>query len=180
MAIKAPAMFTPAAGLTFGKGQAGSGRPKIEHRIGVQAPAEVIWEIISNIEGWADWNPLYPKAEGTLRIGQTLTLTLALPGEPHQTIQPEIVDWVPNDQIHWKLSLMRGLVRTVRFIEIESLGPTSCIISNGEIFQGFLGPSVAQSRRRAIRQGFAEMGEALAARAEASWQAKSGAPTSPS
>jgi hypothetical protein len=177
MAIKAPAMFTPAAGFTFGKGQAGSGPPKIEHRIGVQAPAEVIWQIMADIEGWSVWNPLYPKAEGTLRIGQTLTLTLALPGEPLQTIQPEIIDWVPNDQIHWKLSAMRGLVRTVRFIEIEILGPTNCIISNGEIFQGWLGPSVAQSKRRAIRQGFTQMGEALAARAEAAWIAQGGGAT---
>ena len=178
MAIKAPAMFTPAAGFTFGKGQAGSGPPKIEHRIGVQAPAEVIWEIMADFDSWSEWNPLYPKAEGVLRIGEILNLTLALPGEAPQIIQPEIVDWVPNDQIHWKLSMLRGLVRSVRFIEIEILGPTNCIISNGEIFQGLLGPSVAQSKRRAIRQGFTQMGEALAARAEATWKAKAKRPKS--
>ncbi len=178
MAIKTPAMFNAATGFSFGKNQAGSGPPRIEHRIGVQAPAEVIWEIIADIPGWADWNPLYPKAQGNLRIGEVLTLTLALPGEAPQIIQPEIVDWVPNDQILWKLSMLRGLVRSVRFIEIEILGPTNCIISNGEIFQGLLGPSVAQSKRRAIRQGFTGMGEALAARAEATWKAKGAEPTS--
>ena len=176
MTIKTPTMFNAATGFTFGKGQAGAGPPKIEHRIGVQAPAEVIWEILADLSGWADWNPLYPKAEGALRIGQALNLTLALPGEPHQIIHPVIVDWVPNDQIHWQLSLQYGLVKTIRYIEIEILGPTSCILSNGEIFQGFLGPTVAQSKRRAIRQGFTAMGEALAARAEAIWRAQGQTP----
>jgi hypothetical protein len=35
-------------------------RVKIEHRIGVQAPAEAIWAVIAEIERWGDWNPLYP------------------------------------------------------------------------------------------------------------------------
>lgn len=178
MALKPPAFFTAAAGLTFGGGQAGSGPAKIEHRIGVQAPAQVIWDILADLPGWAHWNPLYPKAQGELRIGQALDLTLALPGQAPRQIQPVILDWVPLDQIHWRLSMLRGMVRSTRYIEIEVLGDTSCIVSNGEIFEGLLGPSVMRSMRRSIRQGFTEMGEALGARAEAAWQAQGGIPTS--
>jgi len=134
--------------------------------------------VMSDISRWSEWNPLYPKAEGDLRIGAVLTLTLALPGEARRTIQPVIQDWVPNDQIHWRLSMLGGLVRSVRYIEIEILGDTSCIVSNGEIFGGLLGAAVANAKRRAIRRGFTEMGEALAARAEAAWTAQGGTPTS--
>jgi hypothetical protein len=178
MAVNPGEMFTHGAGLTFGGGAAGAGPPKIEHRIGIQAPAEVIWEILADIPGWETWNPLYPKAEGALRIGEALTLTVAIPGEPHRVIQPVVQDWVPNDQIHWRLSMMGGLVRSVRYIEIEILGETNCIFSNGEIFAGLLGPSVAHAKRRAIRRGFTAMSEALAAKAEAAWQARVGTPTS--
>ena len=147
---------------------------RIEHRIGVQAPAEAIWAVIHDLAAWEAWNPLYPKASGEIRIGGTLDLTLALPGQPPQQIRPTVLDWVPNEQLHWRLSLVGGLVRTIRFIEIETLAETSCIVSNGEIIGGLMGPSVARRVGRSVQRGFTEMNEALKARAEAQWQAVRG------
>lgn len=139
----------------------------IEHRVGVQASAETIWQVLYDLERWAEWNPLYPKASGDIRIGSTLTMTLALPGQTERHIQPVVLEWVPNEQLHWKLTMMGGLVKTVRYIEIEQLAETSCIVSNGEIFGGFMGPSVGKQMGRAIHRGFANFSEALKARAEA-------------
>lgn len=178
MAGKAGEMFKPSAGFAFGGGQPGSGGVKIEHRIGVNAPARILWDIITDFARWPEWNALYPKAEGEIRIGSVLTLTLALPGEAHRVIHPVVQDWVPEDQLHWRLSALAGLVRSVRYIEIDRLSETSCILSNGEIFEGLLGPMVAGRLRRAIRRGFNEMGEALAARAEARWREEQQAPKS--
>jgi hypothetical protein len=178
MEIKPPTVFTQAAGFTFGGGTAGSGPPKIEHRIGVQAPVGVVWGVLSDFAAWPEWNPLYPEIQGDLRIGSLLTMTLALPGEARRTIQPTIIDWTPDDQIHWSLSLMGGLVRSVRFLELEVLGEENCILSNGEVFGGLLGASVARAKRRAIRRGFTEMGEAAAARAESVWRARRESPIS--
>src|SRR5258708_37440082 len=48
---------------------------RIEHRIGIQAPAEVIWEVISDLKSWEQWNTLYPKASGLIRIGGALQQT---------------------------------------------------------------------------------------------------------
>jgi hypothetical protein len=133
---------------------------------------------MADLPRWSEWNPLYTEAEGELRIGAVLTLTVALPGHAPQVIRPVVLDWVPNDQIHWRLSALGGLITSVRFIEIEVLGDESCIVSNGELFGGLLGPSFVKNRRSALRQGFAAMGEALAARAEAAWRERGSAPTS--
>jgi hypothetical protein len=46
-------------------------------------------------------------------------------------------------------------------------GAPGVIFSNGEIFKGLLGERLVKPRRRAIRQGFEAMGEALKTRAEA-------------
>lgn len=145
---------------------------KLEHRIGIQAPAEVIWESLVDVPGWADWNPLYPKAEGKVRIGNVLDLELALPGQSPQAIQPVVRDWAPDDHIHWTTKTLNGWARSVRYLEIEVLTETGCIFSNGEIFDGFLGRRHATRNRRAIRAGFAAMGEALQQRAEAAWRAR--------
>ncbi len=66
---------------------------KIEHRLGLPAPAEAIWAVIADFDRWSEWNPLYPRAEGALRIGSPLSLDLALPGRPVQVIKPVILDW---------------------------------------------------------------------------------------
>jgi hypothetical protein len=179
MNIAKPKTFTPAAGFTFGGGAPkGPSGFRIEHRIGVQAPADVIWDLIYNIEGWADWNPLYVKAEGEVHIGSELSLTMVLPGDEPQVIKPVVLEWVPNDQLHWRLKLMGGLVSTTRFIEIEILDEASCIVSNGELFAGLLGPRVAKRMARKVYKGFEAMDVALKARAEAAWQARRPATTS--
>jgi hypothetical protein len=147
---------------------------RIEHRVGIQAPAEVIWEVISDLPSWEQWNALYPKASGEIRIGSVLDITLALPGQAPQQIKPTVMEWVPNEQLHWRLTMLGGLVKTIRFFEIESLAEASCIVSNGEILGGLIGPRIGKRMGRAIYRGFAEMDDALKARAEALWQARHG------
>ena len=144
---------------------------KLEHRLGIQAPPEAIWAVIADIEGWSRWNPLYPRASGRLSIGSKLQLTLALDGREPRIITPTIIDWVPNDQIHWSLKTLGGLVKSTRYLEIEALGETGCIFSNGELFEGALGPSVAKRLRGPIRAGFAAMGEAVKAEVARTWRA---------
>jgi hypothetical protein len=133
---------------------------RIEHRIGVTASAEVIWELISNLDGWAGWNPLYPDAKGKLAIGETLRITEALPDKPPRSITPVVVDWEPQAQILWRLD--SGLMsRSVRYLEIESLSETGCIFANGAFFHGMLGEQAAKSARRAIQAGYDALGEAV-------------------
>jgi len=153
-------------------------RVKIEHRLGVRAPAAAIWQVIADIADWGSWNPLYPKAEGAVRIGAQLTLELALPGQAPRILRPVVLDWVPNEQILWRLSLFGGLMKSTRFLEIEQLSETGSIFANGEMFEGLLGPRVARRLRGPLRAGFAAMGEAVKARVEARWRPADGAPTS--
>ena len=143
---------------------------KLEHRLGVQAPAEVIWEVLSDLGRWDEWCPLYGAASGTIRIGEVLTMTLKLPGQKPGVIRPVVLDWVPHEQLHWRLSMANGLVRTVRYFEIEKMSEDGAIFSNGEMFGGLLGGFVARQMRTSIRGGFEAMGEALRDRAEALWR----------
>ena len=142
---------------------------RVEDRVGIQAPASVIWEIVRDLPRWSDWNPTYPEAKGEVRIGELLVLKLALPGQPLQEIRPRVLEWVPNEQLHWRLSLMGGLISTIRYIEIEALGEASCVIDNGEIFGGLMGPSLGKRVGRAVQRGFKAMNEALKERAEAEY-----------
>jgi hypothetical protein len=150
---------------------------KLEHRIGIKAPAEVIWESLFDVPGWEAWNPLYPKAQGVVRLGAQLDLVLALPGQAPQPIKPVIIDWTPMEHIHWTTRTKGGLVKTIRFLEIDALTETGCIFNNGEVFDGMLGTRMAARQGRSIRAGFAALGEALQQRAEAAWRERQGLTT---
>jgi hypothetical protein len=154
-------------GLPVAKGPKGV---PLEARVGIQAPAHVIWDVLYDLDSWSQWNPMYPKAAGAIRIGETLKLTVAVPGQPPQEIAPTVLEWVPNEQLHWKLSMLGGFIKSTRFIEIETLADESCIVSNGELFSGLMGPSLAKRMGGSITRGFREMNEALKARAELLWQ----------
>lgn len=147
---------------------------RVEHRIGVQAPAEVIWELIRDVDGWSRWNPLYSKASGSLHIGENLDLEIVLPGTKPQAAKATVLEWVPNEQLHYQTKGMGGLVRGTRYVEIEQLAPESCIVSNGEIIGGFLGTRLAPSLGPKIYKAIKAMNEALKEQAEALWRERSG------
>ena len=139
---------------------------KLEHRVGVQAPVEEIWKILVDLESWPKWCALYPKTAGVIRIGSELNLEVAVPGQPVRAIKPVVVDWVPNEQILWRLSMFAGLMKSTRYFEIEQLAPGSCIFSHGEMFEGMLGPSVAKRLSGPLKRAFRDMGEAVKGLAE--------------
>ena len=141
---------------------------RVEHRIGIAAPASVIWDLISNVEGWPGWNPIYAQAKGRISIGETLHLTESLPGRPVKAIQPVIVDWEPNSQILWRASGFMS--KCVRYIEIEALSETGCIFANGAFFHGLLGEQEAKAHRGAIYRGYESLGEAVKRLSEQAWR----------
>lgn len=150
----------------------------VEHRIGIQAPAELIWELISDFSTWEQWNPVHPRAEGQLKIGMSLSVHQALPGEPVRVIQPVVQDWVPYEQLHWRSTRLGGFVTAIRYIEIESMGPGSSTFSNGELFMGLLVRWVSREDRRKLKAAYTQMGEALRDHAEALWSQRQNSPTS--
>ena len=150
----------------------------VEYRTGVQAPAEIVWEVISDFPTWKDWNPVHPRIEGEMRIGTSLVVDLVpVVDGPVTTLTPIVQDWVPFEQLHWRTSRLGGFVTAIRYLEIESMGPTNATFSNGELFMGPLVRLVSREERRRLRAAYTRMGEAVKARAEAIWSERLRNPT---
>jgi hypothetical protein len=142
----------------------------VEYRIGVQAPAEILWEVISDFAAWGDWNPVHPRIQGDLRIGTPLNVEVVLGDDaPAKTVEAVVQDWVPYEQLHWRTKRLRGFVTAIRYLEIEKMGPANATFSNGELFVGALVRLVSRDERRRLRAAYTRMGEAVRERAEALW-----------
>jgi hypothetical protein len=155
-------------------------RFKVEHRLGIKAPAHVVWSVLSDLSTWRKWNPLYPEARGVVGFGELLTLTVAYPGSKPRPLRVRVLDWAPDEAIHWKQHQLLGLIDITRYLEIEAMSESGCIFSNGQIYDGplSLGARVGRWSRRRVKAGFTALGEALRDRAEARWNAEDPAPTS--
>ncbi len=150
---------------------------RIEHRLGVPAPASVVWGLISDLERWPAWNPLAEEVQGALRIGERLVVRETIPGEGAAVIRPMIVDWEPSTQILWRFTEKAGLVGRLRYLEIEKLTDDACIFSIGEDWSGPLARLTPRTRRRTIREAFKTLADALRSHAMAAVGAGDGAPS---
>jgi hypothetical protein len=141
---------------------------RIQQKVGVQAPATQVWDVVSDLDHWNRWNPLYTEAEGKLSIGAPLRLKRVLPSDGQRVIEARIVDWVPDSQLIWSRKV--GFMATsLSYIELEVLSEEGCVLAIGEIFNGMGADLLPKPLRRDLRNGFLAMCEAAKARAELSW-----------
>jgi hypothetical protein len=179
--VHTPEFYNRRKGFEFGNKK---GEPKtvdgtkVEHRIGVQAPVQVVWEVLADVAAWPEWNPLYPKASGVLRIGEKLSLTRKLDKGGPEEIQATVLDWTPDELIHAKRAVLGGLGTAVCYWEIDKLDEAACIFSHGELYLGMFGQWQGKRMRGTLRRGYAAMCDALKERAEARWRERAPSPTS--
>lgn len=133
---------------------------RVENRTGVPASSDAIWAVLSDLEGWAGWNPVFPQASGAMGFSAPLTMTERIEGLGERQVQAMLGDWVPYSKLIW--SERRGWQFTsTRYVVIEELAPGSCIVTIGEIYGGMRGESHYMKHRRALRAACAAMNEAL-------------------
>ncbi len=133
---------------------------KIEHRIGVQAGSERLWEVLSDLSGWDRWNPVETALDGAIAFGGRISLTESIPGLIDRATTVRIGDWQPYAQLIW--AEKRGWAfNTVRYFEIEELEVGSCIVSNGFIFSGLRGELFHDKHRKLLRAACESVGEGL-------------------
>jgi hypothetical protein len=147
---------------------------RIENRVGVAAPPHVVWALVSNLEGWRDWTELYSDAGGRLAIGEKLHFTYKVGDRAPQSALGIVYDWVPEAQLAWRGSLSGGFVKSLRYVEIEKLTDTSCILANGEYYTGLLAGLIPRPLRYQVREGFERMNHNAKRICEAEWLAQGG------
>jgi hypothetical protein len=138
---------------------------KIEKRVGIPAPSETIWEVIADLPGWDQWNPVETGVSGTIAFGGQISLTERIEGLPDRQVAGRVADWQPNAQLVW--TEKRGfLFNMIRYYEIEELERGSCIVANGFIFSGFMGEGFHDKHKKALRTAVEAVSEGLRLKVE--------------
>jgi hypothetical protein len=138
---------------------------RIEHRAGVRATSDRIWEVLSDLPQWDRWNPYERGVGGAIAFGGSITLTETLPGMAERRVEARVGDWQPGARLVW-VDKRGFLFRVIRLFEIEELEPGSCIVTSGTLFEGLRGELFHDKHKKAIKAAHGVIAEGLKLAAE--------------
>ncbi len=130
--------------------------------VDICAGPEQVWRVLTELEGYKDWNPFILKAQGRIQEGSTIHIHFKLHSGLVIPARPRITKVEPFVQINWMGWLLspRFIGGEHRFLlEEASSGVTR--LTQWEIYRGALLPWVWWHLRRDAEVGFHAMNQAL-------------------
>ncbi len=139
---------------------------RLSTHVDIEATPERVWQVLTDLAAYPQWNPFIVRAEGVVGPGCRLTLTMQPVGGRAMTLRPRLVEVAINRELRWRGRLgVPGLMDAEHtFLLQPQAGGTRLI--HQETFRGVLVPFVAASLDRNTLPAFVAMNEALKKRAE--------------
>ncbi|MDD8012127.1 MAG: SRPBCC domain-containing protein [Acidobacteriota bacterium] len=135
--------------------------------IEIQAPAERVWQLLTDFVRFPEWNPFLRRLEGKLTKGGRLKVFMKPSGSFGMTMRPTVIRLDPPHEMRWLGHLfVRGLFDGEHAFVIEEFAPGRVRFIQRETFRGILIPLFARMLDKDTKRGFLEMNQALKLRAE--------------
>jgi hypothetical protein len=133
----------------------------------IDAPADRVWEILSDVGNYPRWNPFIRGVSGRLAVGETIEVYLALAPGRIQKFTPRVTAFQPGREIRWLGRLWQPHVFDGEHrLLIEPLDEARVRFTQREVFRGVLVPLLLAAIGKDTQRGFVEMNQALKAEAE--------------
>lgn len=132
----------------------------------IEAPAEMVWSVLTDLSAYASWNPFLIKSKGLVKPGERLINTIHT-GSTTMTFKPRVQSVRANEYFDWIGHLfIPGLFDGHHYFKIESIHANQVKLIHGENFSGILSAYILRKIGNDTRDGFVKMNHALKARAE--------------
>ena len=134
--------------------------------ITINAPAEKVWNILTDFEKFGEWNPFILSIEGNQEIGAQLKVVLKN-GNGTSVFKPKVLILEKNKSFEWLGSLpIPGLFNGQHHFKLEKISEHQINFIHGEHFSGLLAGIIMKQIGEATQQSFMAMNKALKERAE--------------
>ena len=139
---------------------------ELHTEIDIDATPEVVWQVLTDLDRWAGWNPFITSSVGTAEVGETLVNRMEPPGGKAITFKPQVTVVEDGKTFEWLGTLgFSGVFDGRHRFDIEA-SPTGTKLIQSESFDGALVRFMRKSLDTQTKAGFEAMNAALKARAE--------------
>lgn len=140
---------------------------QLETEIDISASPEAVWDVLTDLDRYSDWNPFVVSSQGTVAVGKRLTNRMQNPGGRAMTIKPTVTAADPGETFEWLGHLgLPGLFDARHRFELETTTNGTRLV-HSEHFKGLLVRFMRKMVDTDTRDGFHAMNAALKTRAEA-------------
>ena len=131
-------------------------------KVTINAPAERVWAVLTNLERYPDWNPFTFQVLGTLETGRPVELHVRM-GKRGDTVSTETVQAIePGRMLSWGMTMgMAVFLKARRDQQLQRIDDHTCSYQTWDAFSGLLTPIVVALYGRDIQQGFNAVADAL-------------------
>lgn len=142
-------------------------RHHIHTEIEIDASPAEVWAVLTDLDGYADWNPFVVTASGTVAVGERLVNRLSPPGGRAMTFKPTVTEVEEHRTFEWLGRLLvPGLFDGRHRFELTPTESGGTLLTHSEHFRGILVRFMRSSLDTQTLAGFEAMNEALKGRTE--------------
>lgn len=139
---------------------------QIETDILISAPPQRVWEVLTDVDSYREWNPLITEAAGKVKLGERLDIFIKLPGKNGMRFKPRIVLCDVPHRFSWLGRLVfPGFFDGLHSFALESEGHGTRLM-HSETFTGLLIPFFWAGLEGPTREGFMRVNQAIRTRCE--------------
>ena len=140
---------------------------ELRHEIEIQASAEAVWQVLTDLEKYGDWNPLLYQAVGKAEVGEPVEVKFRTASKG-MTLHCRVVKAEPPRELCWTYHvILPALFRGEHRFTIEPIDDGRVRFVDHEIFNGLLVPLQAKDIDANSKPAMVAMDQALKARVEA-------------
>lgn len=127
----------------------------------IEAKKEKIWNILTNLDSYPEWNPFTTKVETNWNIGDQVKLTVQMNAGKIPIIQKETLSrFNPMDEISWGMN-WGFFLKAERVQRLSTAEHGNTLYFTEDTIKGLLSPIVHALYGRSIQDGFDALAQSL-------------------
>ncbi len=143
-------------------------RHDLRTEIDIDATPEIVWEVLTDLGKYQEWNPFIVESSGDVAPGNRLVNRMQPPGGKAATFRPTVTEVEPARTFEWLGRLgVPGVFDGRHRFELEPTPSGGTRVIHTERFRGLLVRLLQESLDTRTLEGFRAMNTALKTRAEA-------------
>jgi len=134
---------------------------QIETEIIIGVSPKKLWEVLTDFEGYSQWNPFIKSISGKKEVGDQLRVHIQPPDGKGMTFKPLVLSFTKEKEFRWIGKLgVKGIFDGEHYFKLIDKGDNQTKLIHGEKFSGIL-VSIMGKTLEKTKMGFELMNKSL-------------------